>query len=135
MKTDIESYDDIVEFVDMFYGKVRMDDLLAPVFNSRIDDGWPTHLDKMYRFWQTLLLRQKTYSGAPFVAHVDLPVSQEHFDRWLGLFFETIDSLYQGAKADEAKARATKIAAAFSAKIVGQNHQAFETRVPPLRSR
>lgn len=118
MKTDIRSYDDIVVFVDSFYGKVRNDALLAPVFNPKIGDQWPEHLDKMYRFWQTLLLREKTYSGAPFVAHANLPVRAEHFDRWLLLFYETIDSLYEGDLANEAKERATKIAAVFSAKIL-----------------
>ena len=114
---DISSIDDIKKMVDSFYGKVRQDDLLAPIFDGVIGDKWPIHLEKMYRFWQTILLSDHTYYGSPFPPHAKLPINKNHFERWLQLFYATIDTYFEGEKADEAKWRAQKMAEMFSFKI------------------
>jgi len=113
----ILSLDDIKLLVDTFYQRIQTDDLLGPIFNERIQDRWPVHLEKMYRFWQTVLLEEHTYFGAPFPPHAHLPVDHQHFDKWLALFTETIDELFTGEKADEAKWRAGKMAEMFQHKI------------------
>jgi hemoglobin len=113
----ILNLDDVKKLVDSFYSKVREDDLLAPVFNARIEDRWPHHLEKMYTFWQTTLLGEHTYSGRPFPPHATLPVGHQHFERWIKLFTETVDELFTGEKADEAKWRAGKIAEMFELKV------------------
>lgn len=117
MQQDILSLDDVKLLVNTFYGKVREDKELSPIFNERIQDRWPEHLEKMYRFWQTVLLEEQTYFGAPFVPHADLPVEALHFERWLRLFNETVDELFSGKKADEAKWRGKRMAMVFQAKI------------------
>ena len=117
MKQEIISIGDIRLLVDSFYDKVRADDILGSVFNERIGDRWPEHLEKMYRFWQTVLLGEHTYFGSPFPPHVHLPVSHGHFEKWMELFTETIDELFAGEKADEAKWRAGKMAQMFEIKI------------------
>ncbi len=71
----------------------------------------------MYSFWQTVLLEEHTYYGAPFMPHMNLPVSKKHFDRWLELFFKTLDELFSGEKAEEARWRANKMAEMFQLKI------------------
>jgi hemoglobin len=114
---EIISLEDIKLLVDTFYDKVREDILLKDIFNNVIQDRWPAHLEKMYRFWQTVLLDQHTYQGSPFLHHQNLPVEKEHFDRWLSLFNETIDELFSGQKASEAKYRAHKMAEMFQHKI------------------
>ena len=53
---DILYLDDVKKVVDCFYDKVRNDEQLKDVFNNVIQDRWPAHLEKMYRFWQTVLL-------------------------------------------------------------------------------
>ncbi|GLR17468.1 group III truncated hemoglobin [Portibacter lacus] len=116
-QTDILVLDDVKNLVDTFYGKVRQDDLLSPIFNRVIGDKWDIHLDKMYRFWQTVLLKEHTYLGAPFAPHMKLPVEGKHFDRWQALFYETIDEKFSGEKAKEAKWRASKMAEMFQMKI------------------
>lgn len=117
MENDILHLDDIKSLVDSFYDKVRDDAMLAPVFNSVIQDRWPEHLERMYTFWQTVLLGQHTYMGSPFPPHANLPVTKVHFDRWLDLFFNTIDEKFEGEKAAEAKWRASKMAEIFQFKI------------------
>lgn len=118
MKTkEIVSIDEIKILVDSFYDKIKIDPLLGGIFNGVIGDRWPVHLEKMYRFWQTILLEEHTYFGSPFPPHAKLPVEQKHFDRWLELFRETIDEHFTGEKADEAKMRADKMALMFISKI------------------
>ncbi len=116
MEKNIENLDDIRLLVDTFYERVKRDEILAPVFNDKIND-WPLHLDKMYRFWQSILLSEPTYSGAPFPKHATLPIDQDHFERWLSLFSETVDKLFSGKKAQEAKYRASRIAEVFQYKL------------------
>lgn len=116
-KRDIENLDDIKELVDVFYDRIREDELLAPIFNGIIQDRWPQHLDIMYTFWQTILLGEHTYFGSPFVPHANLPVDHHHFQRWLGLFNNTVEELFEGKIADEAKWRADKMALMFETKI------------------
>lgn len=114
---DISNIDDIRKLVDVFYDRVREDALLAPIFNGVIQDRWPQHLETMYRFWETVLLGNHTYYGSPFVPHARLPIDAEHFDAWLAMFTATVDELFAGKIAEEAKWRANKMAVMFETKI------------------
>ena len=117
MKNDINGHDDVRLMVDEFYAKVQQDELLSPVFDRAIGNRWGAHLQKMYDFWETVLFCARLYSGSPFMKHAPLPLSAEHFERWLHHFNDTIDQLFEGEKADEAKWRAGKMAELFSAKM------------------
>ena len=114
---DISNIEDIKLLVNTFYEKVQKDDLIGPVFNEKMIGKWPEHLEKMYRFWQTILLEEHTYSGTPFPPHKHLPVNQTHFDRWMEIFTTTVDSLFIGKLAEEAKIRAANMAYMFNYKI------------------
>jgi hemoglobin len=116
-RKDIDTLEDIRHLVDTFYGKVREDPRIGPVFNERIGNRWPEHLEKMYRFWQTVLLGEHTYFGSPFPPHAQLPIDETHFERWLELFSATLRELFAGPKADEAIWRAGKMAVMFQYKI------------------
>lgn len=116
IKHDIKTMDDIRSLVDTFYGTVREDDLIGPIFLGKITD-WSVHLGKMYRFWQTILLEEYTYNGAPFPPHATLPIQRTHFDRWLNLWYQTVDSLFQGKVAEEAKWRGERMAGVFLSKL------------------
>lgn len=114
---EITELNDIKKLVNTFYEKVQKDDLLKDIFNNVIQNRWPQHLDKMYNFWQTILLNEHSYNGSPFLPHAELPVNNSHFDRWRELFFETIDENFTGPTANEAKWRADKMAEMFLTKI------------------
>lgn len=73
--------------------------------------------EKMYQFWQTVLLSEHTYYGSPFPPHANLPIDQNHFERWLMLFQETLRENFFGEKANEAMWRASKMAEMFQLKI------------------
>ncbi|MBD8389620.1 group III truncated hemoglobin [Dysgonomonas sp. BGC7] len=114
---DIENVDDIKKIVNIFYGRVRKDDLIGPIFNNVIQNHWNEHLEKLYLFWQSRLFGDPVYDGFPFPPHAQLPINKEHFDRWLSLFTETVDTLFIGPIANEAKNRAYKIADVFQDKL------------------
>lgn len=116
-KNDISTFQDIQLLVDTFYEKVRENPIIGTIFNDVIEDKWPKHLEKMYRFWQTVLLGEHTYYGSPFPPHAHLPIRQQHFDTWLGLWYDTIDTFFAGPKAQEAKWRSEKMAKMFLSKI------------------
>lgn len=117
MKKEIETLEDIKNLVNSFYDKVREDELLAEIFNTVIQNRWPEHLEKMYRFWQTVLLGEHTYFGSPFVPHARLPVEKQHFERWLNLFYETVDEYFIGELAEKAKWQGERMAQMFNMKI------------------
>lgn len=116
-KHDILNLEDVKLLVDSFYSKARENNLLGPIFNEKIGDRWSEHLDKMVRFWQTLLLDDHTYSGNPLLHHLQLPISDAHFSEWLCMFHETIDTYFIGEKAQEAHLRAEKISLVMQTKI------------------
>ncbi len=114
MKDDITSQDDVKRLVDTFYDRVNQDELLAPIFNDVAKVDWNEHLPVMYSFWGAMLLGEGTFYGRPFPKHAVLPVDQTHYERWLTLFGNTIDLLFAGPKADEARLRALCIADTFA---------------------
>jgi hemoglobin len=97
---DIATTADVALLVDRFYGKVRVDALLGPIFSDVVQDDWPAHMATLYSFWETMLLGTGTYKGAPYPKHAVLPVEKGHFDRWLELFLATVDELFAGPKAE-----------------------------------
>lgn len=117
LKQDIASINEIIILVNRFYHKVEQDDLLGPIFEKVIDGNWEPHLEKMYGFWETILLDNHSYFGSPFPPHTKLNIGSEHFDRWLQLFKETIEENFDGEKAREAKWRANKMAQIFQHKL------------------
>jgi hemoglobin len=116
MLKQISDLSDIKVLVNTFYDKVRQDELLAPIFDEVIRDNWPVHLEKMYSFWQTVLLEEHTYNGSPFFPHIKLPIEAKHFERWLLLFIANINEHFEGEKANEAIWRAEKMAEMFQMK-------------------
>jgi hemoglobin len=82
--------DYISSFVERFYGKVRQDELLGPIFAERIAD-WPHHLGRMKAFWRSVLHNSGEFSGNPMLKHLAIPgLGVRHFGHWLTLFYQTL---------------------------------------------
>ncbi len=113
MKKVFNSREDVELLVNEFYSRVQNDELLNPIFNDVAKVEWDHHLPTMYDFWEDLLLGSDKYHGRPYPKHHVLPIQREHFGRWLELFTDTIDTHFEGIKADEAKFRAHRIAQNF----------------------
>jgi hemoglobin len=63
------------------------------------------------------LLEEYTYNGAPFPPHATLPIQEEHFNRWLKLWGQTVDQFFEGDVAEEAKWRGERMAGVFLSKL------------------
>jgi len=115
MRREITDVGDIRRLVDTFYDKASRDELLAPIFQNRISEK--SHLEPLYQYWQMALLEEETDEVIPFPKHADLPLTHQHFDRWLSLFHQTIDELFTGPRAEEAKFRAIRMSEVFRYKM------------------
>jgi hemoglobin len=113
VKKPLKSREDIELLVNEFYNKVQADPVLSPIFNDVAKVHWDEHLPRMYDFWQDLLLGTNLYHGRPYPKHHVLPIDQSHFARWLELFYATLDTYFEGTRAEEARFRAGRIALRF----------------------
>jgi len=122
MKGDISNRADIENLINAFYGKVKTDDQIGHFFMDVVHVNWEKHLPVMYGFWENILFHSGTYEGNPMQKHIALhilsPLKPEHFQRWLLLFFTTVDDLFEGNNAEQIKQRAQSIALVMEMKVV-----------------
>lgn len=118
---DIITGDDIKVLVDSFYDKVRKDNVIGYIFNEIIGEDWSHHLPIMYQFWSTILLSQPGYRGNAVAKHIEIDkrilLKDEHYKQWISLWTETIDELFAGEVANEAKNRASLMMHLISMKV------------------
>ncbi|HVW18204.1 MAG TPA: group III truncated hemoglobin [Solirubrobacteraceae bacterium] len=118
---DIETLADVERLVADFYGKAMTDPVIGFIFTDVAHLDLEAHLPRIAAFWETVLLGAKSYSGTPFAVHVPLHERVElqagHFQRWLGLWFATVDELFAGPVADAAKVHALRVAQAFHQRL------------------
>lgn len=117
MKTDISEFDDVKLLVNTFYQNARKDAQIGPIFENYLAGHWDEHLEKLHRFWQTVLLREAAYYGKPVPLHFKMELSERDFDIWLNIWKSTVDSLFEGPRAENAKLRGRTMAEAFLKKI------------------
>ena len=110
----------IERLVRTFYGAVRKDELIGPVFAARISD-WEPHLRRMCEFWSSVALMSGRYHGQPMEKHLPLPVDALHFDRWLALFERTANEVCPPAAAGHFIDRARRIAQSLELGIAAGN--------------
>lgn len=121
-KSDIKTRDDIYRLVSQFYTKVRKDEVLGPFFNETIKD-WDAHLEHLTTFWESSLFLKTRFYGNPLEAHIKIDaehnhsITELHFGLWLNLWHQTIDELFEGDYAENAKRRARKMGTFLYLKI------------------
>ncbi len=116
-KTGLDD-DVLTALVHQFYGKVRADPMLGPVFEERIAD-WDAHLARMVAFWSSVALMTGRYNGTPMRAHMNLPVTWAHFEHWLELFRATAAETCTPEGAAYLIVRAERIARSLNMAIEG----------------
>ncbi len=120
-KQDIKNRADVKLLVDSFYKKVLLDKAIGHFFTEVIQLDLEKHMPKMCDFWETTLFHTANYKGNPLQVHLNLnhksALEKPHFDRWLELFNETVDELFSGEIANQAKTRALSIATVMQLKI------------------
>ncbi len=115
------NHDSIKLLVDTFYTKVREVPELQSIFEKQIgtsQEEWRPHLEKMYSFWNSILLREGSYHGRPMDVHRDLPpFPPELFDVWLNAFTQTAKQIFNNDDAMTINKRAQTIAQSLKAGI------------------
>ncbi len=91
----------ISQLVDRFYTAIRADARLGPIFESHIGDKWDIHLDKMKKFWRSILLKSREYDGRPVPAHQKIEgLGTAEFDIWLIHFSKVAFNIMHPEAAD-----------------------------------
>jgi hemoglobin len=119
---DIATTADCERIVRAFYGKAMEDEKIGWLFVEVAELDLEEHIPKISAFWATNLLGAKSYSGGAFGVHGRLHqkaggLTQAHFERWLVLWCQTVDELYDGPIAAAAKVHALRVANAFYGRL------------------
>ncbi len=125
LKKQITGRLEVSILVRTFYGKVRQQETLGPIFNGIITD-WEVHLERLTDFWEMVLLNSGPGAGkfSPVPVHkavdkqINQSIEQRHFGNWLELWFSTIDELFEGENAAYAKEHARNMAHILFFRIV-----------------
>ena len=72
------SAESITQLVHGFYGDVRRDPLLGPVFEKALHGQWDAHLQRLVDFWSTVALGARSFKGDVFGKHMALELSLIH---------------------------------------------------------
>ncbi len=111
MEKDIENRQDIDDLLVAFYELAMVDPTIGHHFDELDLVG---HLPVIGNFWEKALFGRPVYHSNPLAVHKrlheDLPLEPAHFSRWVEIFVGTVDRLFAGEMADNAKMRARMIA-------------------------
>lgn len=111
---DIQTHSDIEKLVNDFYNKVLKEEQLAPFFKNL---DFEKHLPRMIHFWAFVLLDESGYTTNVTDKHINMSLKKNHFDKWIMIFNDSVDSLFHGDKADLAKQRASVLAWTIMSKM------------------
>jgi hemoglobin len=119
MKTEINGRAEIELLINAFYERVKTDPVIGHFFGHV---HWDKHLPVMYDFWENALFYTGGYTGNPLKIHQAFhqrhPLSEADFKQWITLFTDTLDSLFEGEKAELARQRAYSISTVMQLKTV-----------------
>ena len=111
----------ISTLVHAFYGDIRRDPILQPVFDSTIGGNWDMHLERMVDFWSSVMLSSGEFKGNVYGKHMALQgIEAEHFRRWLGLFEAHARRLFEPEVAEGFLVAARRIAASLQYGFFGR---------------
>ena len=118
---DVADRDDVERLVRAFYGRALTDPIIGFLFVDVAHLDLEAHVPAITSFWETILLGAQSYGGGAFAPHARLhakaPLRAGHFERWLVLWRATVDELFAGPRAEEAKAHAERVARAFHGRL------------------
>lgn len=113
-KKDIENRDDLTLLMEEFYKRLLNDNSINYLFTEVAQINILEHIPVLVDFWDAVLFQSDTYRKNAMQPHMVLhqksPLGKHHFQTWLKHFNATIDELFEGQKAFEARQRAQSIA-------------------------
>lgn len=123
---DIQNQDDLYLLVDEFYKKLLADDRISYIFTEVVKIKILEHLPILVTFWSQAILGTGGYTNNLTQIHLDVDkkehLTPELFRIWLDHFYDTVDGLFTGMKAEQIKTQALSIATVMQIKIAQQHH-------------
>ena len=121
MEKDIKTRDDLLKLMKTFYEKLLGDPSIGYFFTDIARIDLSQHLPVLVDFWDMILFHSDTYRKNAIEPHMRLneksPLQKQHFETWLSYFRETVDELFSGENATQAKEKALSIATIMQIKI------------------
>ena len=119
---NLEVTEDIAILVEDFYEKVFVDETIRNIFTDFMNVRSETHFPIMIKFWETVFFTKNACDDNIIMKHINnhklaFPLKALHFDKWIELFFETIDENFKGKITEVAKIRAKSMAMVLQMKI------------------
>ena len=115
---DIETRADLEFLLAEFYKIATVDEEIGHHF---ADLDLAAHLPIIVGFWEKVLFGKPVYFGNPLIIHQKLneksPLKLEHFQHWFEIFNRTVDRLFTGETAENAKLRAKMVAHSLNQRI------------------
>lgn len=107
--------------MQQFYEKLLADPTISYLFTDVAKIDLAHHLPILVDFWENILFDAPSYRKNAMQPHLDLhaksPIEDHHFETWLRYFKATVDELFVGEKAFQAKERATSIATIMKIRV------------------
>ncbi|NRB49960.1 MAG: group III truncated hemoglobin [Saprospiraceae bacterium] len=121
MKSDIQDRADIRKLVISFYERLLKEEDFKHIFLEVMEVDMLAHLDKLIDFWDSTLFQAGVYKGDTVEAHLEVHhqhrLNASHFSKWLEIFNETVNDLFAGNIATQAKQKASTLATIIRLKI------------------
>jgi hemoglobin len=124
MKKDIETREELEEFLRAFYKKAFADETIGHFFTEVVPLDLKTHIPVIADFWESVVFNSRGYRKNVMEVHQHIhhlsKIQKEHLDRWVEIFTKTLDQQFEGSKTELMKQRARSIATLMDIKL---NHE------------
>ena len=121
MNRTLENRSDLEIIFRNFYQKAMVDIKIGYFFTKIIPIDLETHLPHILDFWEYNLWGKKNYSKNLIQIHLNIHkksrLNYDHFDRWVQLLHECVDSDFYGTSAERLKTNALSIATVMKTKV------------------
>jgi hemoglobin len=118
---DIESREDLIAVIDLFYERTFADPVLGPIFVDITKLDLDHHIPIVADFWENILFAAHKYPGGLMRVHFDVhrmtSLQPHQFQRWLDYWESSIEDQFEGPRANMAKEHAYRVARMMSDRL------------------
>jgi hemoglobin len=121
MKKDVQTREDLEDFLKKFYERAFKDELIGRYFTEVVPLDLSTHIPVIADFWEAIVFSKHNYRKNVMEVHQHIhrlsAIEKPQLDRWVEIFTETLDKEFEGARAELMKQRARSIATLMDIKL------------------
>jgi len=121
MKKDIETREELEDFLWAFYKKAFADELIGRFFTEVVPLDLDTHIPVIANFWESVAFNKPSYRKNVMEVHQHIhdlsKIQKEHLDRWVKIFTQTLEERFEGSRSELMKQRARSIATLMDIKL------------------